>query len=92
MFGYIPGVSPMNSHPKAPVMIAPMINRGGSAKIDMKAFGGQAVVLRADGSIVAFDADSTNEVKDKEGKVIFKDGQAFSPDKQNNGIKVLPPL
>ena len=76
MFGYVPGMSPVRSHPKAPVIIAPILNRGGKASIDMEAFGGQVIVLHADGSTFTLDATSENEVKNREGQTLFKDGKA----------------
>lgn len=77
-FAYIAGLSSANAHPRAPVVMTPLVP--GKRLFDIKSsreyFDGKAVILHADNRVVTYPVDSSGHVW-IDGKTLFDPSQPF---------------
>jgi hypothetical protein len=77
-FAYIAGLSSAKAHPRAPVMMTPLVP--GKRLFDIKSsreyFDGKAVILHADNRVATYPVDSSGHVW-IDGKTLFDPSQPF---------------
>ena len=83
VFSFVPGVSLDYHTADTPLLATPLIKRGNRIEIDMRAMGGQLLVVNIDGSVQIYQASEADSLIDPEtGKTIFQNGKLFGTNAQ----------
>ena len=78
IFAYVPGANITNGPADRPILLAPLKVVSGRIMIDQSAFGGQLIVLNADGSAMVYQVmDDGSSAIDDRGETVFEDGEVI---------------
>ncbi len=64
IYGYLPGFNIPDDPADSPLLIAPLMEKGGEIMIDVKAFGGQVVIITMDGAGYVQQVGNNGEIVD----------------------------
>ena len=93
-FGCVEGVNLVTMPGSTPLLITPLKKDGDQVSLDLESMGGQVVIIFCDGSGLTFNANDEHLLKDEtSGRILFKNGIAFSYDYQGKAkeLRVLAP-